>query len=133
LPAATNDMRFLLDTVVLIYAVEVPDLLSERATAAVQDLNNALELSAISVTEIAIKAGLNKLAFSAATLNKALEELGIRVLPYKSDHAFNLFGLPRHHDDPFDRQIISQALCEQIPVVTPDQKFSLYKGLSILW
>jgi PIN domain nuclease of toxin-antitoxin system len=126
-------MRLLLDTATLIYAVEMPERLSRRAAAAIQNLSNALELSAISVAEIAIKAALNKLTFSAATLNSALEELGIRVLPYKSDHAFHLFGLPRHHDDPFDRQIIAQALCEKISVVTPDEKFSLYKGLSVLW
>jgi PIN domain nuclease of toxin-antitoxin system len=38
-----------------------------------------------------------------------------------------------HHTDPFDRQIIAQALAESIPVVTPDEKFSLYKGLKIIW
>ncbi|MFZ3213909.1 MAG: hypothetical protein WA188_20575 [Terriglobales bacterium] len=32
-----------------------------------------------------------------------------------------------------DRQIIAQALSENIPVVTPDEKFSLYKGLKIIW
>jgi PIN domain nuclease of toxin-antitoxin system len=55
------------------------------------------------------------------------------VLPYTSDHAFQLFTLPRHHNDPFDRQIIAQALLEDIPVVTPDDKFSLYKGLKVIW
>jgi PIN domain nuclease of toxin-antitoxin system len=126
-------MRLLLDTAALIYAIDVPERLSRRAATAVRNLGNALEFSAISVTEIAIKADLNKLAFPAATLNRALEELGIRVLPYNSDHAFQMFGLPRHHDDPFDRQIIAQALCEKISIVTPDEKFSLYQGLSVLW
>jgi PIN domain nuclease of toxin-antitoxin system len=44
-----------------------------------------------------------------------------------------LFELPRHHGDPFDRQIIAQALSEKIPVVTSDQKFGLYKGLRVIW
>ena len=35
--------------------------------------------------------------------------------------------------DPFDRQIIAQALSEKIPVVTPDEKFRLYSGLKIIW
>jgi PIN domain nuclease of toxin-antitoxin system len=30
-------------------------------------------------------------------------------------------------------QIIAQALSEKIPVVTSDEKFSLYKGLKIIW
>jgi PIN domain nuclease of toxin-antitoxin system len=54
-------------------------------------------------------------------------------LPYRADHAFSLFDLPLHHSDPFDRQIIAQALSEQIPVVTPDEKFGLYKGLKVIW
>jgi len=40
-----------------------------------------------------------------------------------------LFQRPPHHGDPFGRQIISQALAESIPVVTPDKSFKLYKGL----
>jgi len=61
------------------------------------------------------------------------EDLKLRVLPYTGRHAYQLFGLPLHHSDPFDRQIIAQALAENIPVVTPDEKFSLYKGLKIIW
>jgi len=38
-----------------------------------------------------------------------------------------------HHSDPFDLQIIAQAFWEKIPVVTSDEKFSLYKGLRIVW
>jgi len=43
------------------------------------------------------------------------------------------FDLPLHHSDPFDRKIIIQALFEDIPVVTCDQKFHLYKGLRVIW
>ena len=38
------------------------------------------------------------------------------VLPYSAEHAFRLFDLPTHHADPFDRQIIAQALAEDIAV-----------------
>jgi len=63
----------------------------------------------------------------------AIDDLKLRVLPYTARHAYQLFGLPLHHADPFDRQIIAQALAEIVPVVTPDEKFSLYKGLTIIW
>ena len=126
-------MRLLLDTATLIYAVEFPERLSRRAATAVRNLDNALELSALSVTEIAIKAASGKLEFSAVTLRKAMDELGVRILPYTADHAFRMFGLSRHHNDPFDRQIIAQALCERISVVTPDDKFRLYEGITVVW
>ena len=35
--------------------------------------------------------------------------------------------------DPFDRQIIAQALVENVPVVTPDEAFHLSEGLKVIW
>ena len=127
------NLRLLLDTAVLIYAVESPQRLSKRAAAALQNPENILELSAISLAEIAIKAALGKLRLSAAIARQAVQDLDIRTLPYTAEHAFRLFELPLHHGDPFDRQIIAQALSEKIPVVTPDEKFRLYTGVKVIW
>ena len=126
-------MRLLLDTAVLIYAVESPEKLSKRAASALKKAQNVLELTPISLAEIAIKAALGKLQLSVGTLRQALQDLDIRILPYTADHAFELFELPLYHSDPFDRQIIAQALCERIPVITPDEKFRLYPGLKLVW
>jgi PIN domain nuclease of toxin-antitoxin system len=126
-------LRLLLDTAVLIYAVESPERLNKRAVAALKNQENVLEISAVSLAEIAIKSGLGKLNVSAALARQAIQDLDIRVLPYTAEHAYRLFDLPLHHGDPFDRQIIAQALSENIPVVTSDEKFSLYKGLKIVW
>jgi PIN domain nuclease of toxin-antitoxin system len=74
-----------------------------------------------------------KLTFSSAQVRQALQELDIRILPYTAAHAFRLFELPLHHRDPFDRQIIAQALAENLAVVTPDESFRHYEGLRIVW
>jgi len=126
-------VRLLLDTAILIWAIEAPERLTRRAAAALENTDNTLDISAVSLTEIAIKVATGKLELSAASMRQAFDDLDIRVLPYKADHAFLLFDLPLHHRDPFDRQIIAQALSEKIPVVTSDEKFSLYKGLKIIW
>jgi PIN domain nuclease of toxin-antitoxin system len=126
-------VRLLLDTAVLIFAVEDPERLSKRAASALQNPENILELSAISLVEIAIKTSLGKLKLSAVTAQQALEDLDLRVMAFTAEHAFRLFELPLVHSDPFDRQIIAQALAEEIPVVTPDGAFGLYKGLSTVW
>ena len=126
-------MRLLLDTATLIYAVEAPEKLSKRASAALRNPGNVLELSTISITEIAIKQSLGKLKVTAAIVRQAVQDLDIRILPYTGEHAFRLFELSPHHSDPFDRQIIAQALSEKISVVTPDEKFRLYGGLKIIW
>jgi PIN domain nuclease of toxin-antitoxin system len=42
-------------------------------------------------------------------------------------------AMPTHHADPFDRQIIAQALVEKVPGVTPDEAFTRYEGLKVIW
>ena len=126
-------MRLLLDTAVLVFAVASPERLSKRAVAALQDPGNVRELSTVSLTEIAVKTTLGKLDISAAIARQAILDLDIRILPFSAEHAYRLFDLPPHHRDPFDRQIIAQALCEEIPVVTSDKLFGVYRGLRIIW
>ena len=127
------EVRVLLDTAILIYAVESPERLTKRATTVLENAENVLELSAISLSEIAIETALGKLILSADVARQAVAALNIRILPYTADHAFQLFDLPLHHADPFDRQIIAQALSEKIPILTSDENFSLYRGLKIIW
>jgi PIN domain nuclease of toxin-antitoxin system len=122
-----------MDTAALIFAVEAPERLSKRAGNVVKNPNNIRELSSISLAEIAVKASLGKLGLSTATLNQAIDDLDLRILRFSAEHAFKMFELPMHHRDPFDLQLIAQALCEDIAIVTPDRKFSLYQGLKIIW
>ena len=131
--AGPSDLRLLLDTAVFIFAVESPRRLSSRAAAVLRNPGNVRELSSVSLAEIAIKATLGKLKISAEDARQAIRDMDIHILPFTADHAFRLFELPAHHRDPFDRQIIAQALSEDIPVVTSDDKFRLYNGLNLVW
>ncbi len=126
-------MRVLLDTAVLIFAVHTPERLSKRAAALLTSPDHIRELSSVSLTEVAIKTTLGKLDISADNLRQAIDDLDIRILPFTAEHAFRLFELPVYHRDPFDRQIVAQAICESIPLVTPDERLEEYKGLKIIW
>lgn len=126
-------MRLLLDTATFIWAVVSPERIATKAMRAMQNNQSRMELSSISLSEIAIKQALGKLDFSADDVRIGVADLKLRVLPYTADHAYQLFSLPQHHADPFDRQIIAQALAEDIPVITSDEKFRLYKGLQVIW
>lgn len=126
-------MRVLFDTMAFIRALNSPDLLSKKAVAALYDPEIECEVSAISLSEIAIKSDLGKLDLDREATRDGIADLQVRVLSWKAEHAFRLFGLPRHHTDPFDRQLIAQALVENIPVVTSDRKFSLYGGIQVIW
>jgi PIN domain nuclease of toxin-antitoxin system len=126
-------MRLLLDTVTFIWAVSSPERISRPAMSAMRSAAAVREISSISLSEIAIKQERSKLTFGKDALNAAVADLRLRVLPYTGEHALGLFDLPLHHPDPFDRQIIAQALAENIPVVTSDEKFGLYKDLKVIW
>lgn len=126
-------MRLLLDTVTFIWAVGAPERISKKAMRSLQQSQARLEMSAISLSEIAIKQALGKLNLSKEDARIGIADLHLRVLPYTADHAFHLLTLPSHHSDPFDRQIIAQALAEGIPVVTSDEKFKLYKEIEVIW
>ena len=126
-------MRVLLDTVTFLWAVSSPERLSKAAASAIARDSTVREISAVSLSEIAIKQARGKLAFSKEALEQGLADLRLRILPYTGRHAYALFDLPLHHADAFDRQIIAQALAEDIPVVTADRAFRLYRGLEVWW
>jgi PIN domain nuclease of toxin-antitoxin system len=126
-------MRLILDTVTFIWAISTPERLSRAAMSAVRKATAMREISVVSLTEIAVKQTRGRLTLSKADAIAGVADLRLRVLPYGTEHAFRLFDLPTHHADPFDRQIIAQALVEKIPVVTPDESFKLYEGLKVIW
>ena len=68
--------------------------LSKRSTAVLRNAGNILELSSISLAEIAIKAAIGKLAISDAIVRQAIEDLDIRVLPFTAEHALRLYDCP---------------------------------------
>ena len=47
-------------------------------------------------------------------------------------HYEAIITLPRHHKDPFDRMLIAQAQCENLKILSCDQKLSLYTE-GIVW
>lgn len=126
-------MRLLLDTATFLFSIESSHRISKRAMSHFQDPENTRELSVVSLAEIALKCVIGKLVITEADVLKAIADLQLRVLPCTTEHAFELFHLPLLHRDPFDREIIAQALVENIPVVTPDRQFEQYRGLQVIW
>ncbi len=100
---------------------------------ALQNNQAMWEMSVVSLSEIAIKQRKGKLVLRKEDVITGIADLKVRVLPYTAAHAYQLFDLPLHHTDPFDRQIIAQALAESIPIVTSDEMFRLYPGIEVIW
>ena len=128
-------MTLLLDTHTLLWFVEDAAALSDRARAAIEDLDNTPAYSIASVWEMAIKVSLGKLAMSRPLypeFARLLQERGFQQLPISYRHASEVARLPRHHRDPFDRLLIAQASVENLPIVSVDEAFDDY-AVTRLW
>jgi PIN domain nuclease of toxin-antitoxin system len=125
-------LRLLLDTSTFIWAATSPERVSQTALDAITGAT-LRELSTLSLSEIAIKQAKGKLNFPRDNVEAAIEDLRLHLLPYNVKNAYQLFNLPLHHKDPFDRMIIAQALAEDIPIVTSDAQFRLYRNLKVIW
>jgi PIN domain nuclease of toxin-antitoxin system len=91
----------------------------------IEDTNNNIYLSSLSIAEIMIKKSIGNLDFDGDILT-ILDEMGIDVLDFNANSALMIGSLPFHHRDPFDRMIISQAITEQYKIISVDRKFKLY-------
>ena len=117
-------MRLLLDTHALLWWL-ADEGLSGQAREAIADPTNLVLVSAASAWEISIKKALGKLAVPD-NLEQQVRASGFRPLPINIAHGVAAGELARHHDDPFDRMLIAQALAEELTVVTRDKRFDDY-------
>ena len=128
-------MRLLLDTHTFIWLDNAPSRLSRRVQSALEDIDNNLSLSIVSVWEIQIKVQLGKLDIENSVANlveRQQESNGVELLPIALPHVLALRELPPHHGDPFDRMLISQARVEDVILVTKDENISKYP-VDVLW
>lgn len=128
-------MKLLLDTHTFLWLIDGNPRLSSTAADALADVGNQLYFSVASVWELVIKVGNRKLALAdpvGAYLKKWTEIYEIDLLPVEPSHVLGIADLPVPHRDPFDRLIISQAIFEEMTLVTADRAFMEYP-VRILW
>ena len=122
-------MRILLDTHAFLWFVWKDAKLSATALAHIVDPNNQLFLSPANYWEVAIKVSIKKLTLSepySVFFKREIAQHQITILDITVDHTDVVTTLPFHHKDPFDRLIIAQAMVEDIPVVSDDNRFDKY-------
>jgi PIN domain nuclease of toxin-antitoxin system len=127
-------VRLLLDTCAFIWMVDGSDELSRRIRELVASAENELFLSAASVWEISLKFRLGKLAFESApveTVSELRELHRVVSLPISEEAAVHTMRLPSLHRDPFDRMLVSQAIVDELTILTPDQEIRQYAVRSI--
>lgn len=128
-------MKLLSDTHSFIWSFSNPKKLSQTAVQAFKNPVNQIFLSVASVLEMQIKIALGKMIFND-TLENILSEQqtinGIQILPVQLVHALYLENLPLHHKDPFDGLLISQAIVENMTLISADANFAKYQ-VNLLW
>jgi PIN domain nuclease of toxin-antitoxin system len=117
-------VRVLLDTHLLLWALGSPSRLPAAAQRVIRE--SEVFVSAASIWEISIKAGLGKLTADPAEVLAALEPAGFRSLPIVGEHAARVASLPPIHRDPFDRLLIAQAITEPMRLLTNDTALAAY-------
>jgi len=128
-------MNILLDTHAFLWFVWDDAHLSQTAKDTITDPNNRKLVSVASVWEIGIKVSLQKLDLGMPYLPFMQSQLAINlfeILSLTLEHGSEISRLPFHHRDPFDRLMIAQSMCEQIPIVSADPAFDAY-SIKRIW
>jgi PIN domain nuclease of toxin-antitoxin system len=121
-------MRFLLDTHLLLWALNDPDRLSKATRDAIESPDNDVLFSTASIWEVAIKTRLGRPDFAVRAEKIATEAIarGFAELLIRWQSASAVADLPMHHRDPFDRIIVAQAVTEPVHLYTVDRKLAPY-------
>jgi PIN domain nuclease of toxin-antitoxin system len=126
-------MNLLLDTHVALWAITDNPKLPQKARDLIQAAATTVWVSAASVWEIAIKRALGKgdMPVSSQEAVRYFKESGYRFLSIAAEHAVAVESLPAHHQDPFDRILVAQALVEPMRLMTHDALVALYSDTVI--
>ncbi len=129
-------MNYLLDTQAVIWFIDGDERVPLPVREAVHDPNNVISITMVSLWEIAIKRSINKLELATGLqdVQDKLLSRQVSMLPITVDHleAVEALEYQGKHRDPFDRLIISQAIVEDMTLISNDPHFKHYP-VKILW
>lgn len=119
-------MNIIIDTHIFLWLASDLSKISKKHFKYIEDIDNNIYISSLSIAEIMIKKSIGNLELEADIL-EILDEMGIEILDFDGVSALILGSLPFHHKDPFDRMIISQALSNNFKIISIDDKFKNYE------
>ncbi|GHT50440.1 twitching motility protein PilT [Bacteroidia bacterium] len=123
--------RYLLDTHIALYLMTDSNELERDIREILDDYNNLLYISTVSVQEMVFLKKRNRVKLPwkkpEDTLT-AMDSMNLQLLPVKREHleTFARLTIPESHYDPNDHVIISQAITEKMRLVSSDRQFENY-------
>lgn len=122
-----------MDTNILIFMISgETENISRDVQNILSDYSNILYTSSLSVIEIIYLQENHKIKTrykdSESLLKAITDEHYIQILHTKDEHlqTYSRLKPAENHKDQIDHFIISQAVCEKIPLVSSDRKFHSY-------
>jgi len=128
-------MKLLLDTHTFMWWHSEPEYISKSTLTLLQDPDNEVILSVVSLWEMQIKIQLGKLTLRddlELILKIQQERNNISLISVVFPHILELKTLPLHHKDPFDRILIAQSRVENATLISRDSVFKNYE-CSLIW
>lgn len=127
-------MKLLLDTHIILWALDDNPQLSNQARNLIMDTKNDIYYSSASVWETTIKymAKPDRIHISGSELSNLCKKMGYRMLPITDEHVNALETLIYHsqiqtHNDPFDRIMLAQAKADGLKFIMHDSKIPFYE------
>ena len=124
-------MSYLLDTHTLLWWLSENLLLSTQAKKIISTPQNLIFVSAVSAWEISIKKAIGKLE-APDDLEQAIAYNNFTPLEITIRDGILAGQLPNHHNDPFDRMLIAQAMNNNLTIITRDSQIPQYQVKTIL-
>lgn len=127
-------MQFLLDTHIFLFFINGDSSITKNVIKIINDPNTKKYISVVSIWEIVIKINIGKLKLKndITSIYRLLNKFAIKII-YPTENDFEVYlSLPLVHKDPFDRIIISQALADDLILITDDQYIRKYPNLKLL-
>jgi PIN domain nuclease of toxin-antitoxin system len=116
-------VKLLLDTHALVWLIADDARIGRQAREVIIDPGNEVFVSIVSFWELAVKIRIGKLKkVELEKVMSAVLSYGFALLHLEPRHVLELIKLPFHpdHRDPFDHQLIAQAIAEDLIFVSED-------------
>ena len=112
----------------MLWYIHGDNRLKSKYISIINNDENQILISSASLWEIALKISIGKLKLNTdfSEFIKYLQNNDFIILDFDMDDLNYMINLPIHHQDPFDRLIISQAITKDIPLISDDDKFKKY-------
>ena len=121
-------MKYLLDTHIILWAALDVRKLSRKAKKILEDPDNILYFSPVSLWEISIKHAKHpdQMPMTSERAKELALKMGLVELPVRSRHGVDISNLHEIHSDPFDRMLITQARSDGLLLISHDDKVVAY-------